>query len=316
MRIQSRMMIWLLVVCIARPVMANNSAKAKMIYKDAHATLENRVEDLLSRMTLKEKVLQLNQYTLGTNNIENNKGVEVKNIPAEIGSLIYFATDPELRNRMQRHAMEDSRLGIPILFGYDAIHGFRTIFPIPLAQACSWNPALVEQGCRVSAQECRMSGVDWTFSPMIDVSRDPRWGRVAECYGEDPYANGVFAQAAVKGYQGNSLAAATSVAACLKHYVGYGASEAGRDYVYTEISRQSLWDTYLLPYEMGVKAGAATIMSSFNDISGTPGSANYYTLTEVLRHRWHFSGMVVSDWAAIQQLKSQGMAKNLKEAGA
>lgn len=230
--------------------------------------------------------------------------------------MIYFATDPELRNRMQRHAMEDSRLGIPILFGYDAIHGFRTIFPIPLAQACSWNPALVEQGCRVSAQECRMSGVDWTFSPMIDVSRDPRWGRVAECYGEDPYANGVFAQAAVKGYQGNSLAAATSVAACLKHYVGYGASEAGRDYVYTEISRQSLWDTYLLPYEMGVKAGAATIMSSFNDISGTPGSANYYTLTEVLRHRWHFSGMVVSDWAAIQQLKSQGMAKNLKEAGA
>lgn len=316
MRIQSRMMIWLLVVCIARPVMANNSAKAKMIYKDAYAPLENRVEDLLSRMTLKEKVLQLNQYTLGTNNIENNKGVEVKNIPAEIGSLIYFATDPELRNRMQRHAMEDSRLGIPILFGYDAIHGFRTIFPIPLAQACSWNPALVEQGCRVSAQECRMSGVDWTFSPMIDVSRDPRWGRVAECYGEDPYANGVFAQAAVKGYQGNSLAAATSVAACLKHYVGYGASEAGRDYVYTEISRQSLWDTYLLPYEMGVKAGAATIMSSFNDISGTPGSANYYTLTEVLRHRWHFSGMVVSDWAAIQQLKSQGMAKNLKEAGA
>ena len=240
----------------------------------------------------------------------------MKNIPAEIGSLIYFATDPELRNRMQRHAMEDSRLGIPILFGYDAIHGFRTIFPIPLAQACSWNPALVEQGCRVSAQECRMSGVDWTFSPMIDVSRDPRWGRVAESYGEDPYANGVFAQAAVKGYQGNSLAAATSVAACLKHYVGYGASEAGRDYVYTEISRQSLWDTYLPPYEMGVKAGAATIMSSFNDISGTPGSANYYTLTEVLRHRWHFSGMVVSDWAAIQQLKSQGMAKNLKEAGA
>lgn len=236
MRIQSRMMIWLLVVCIARPVMANNSAKAKMIYKDAYAPLENRVEDLLSRMTLKEKVLQLNQYTLGTNNIENNKGVEVKNIPAEIGSLIYFATDSELRNRMQRHAMEDSRLGIPILFGYDAIHGFRTIFPIPLAQACSWNPALVEQGCRVSAQECRMSGVDWTFSPMIDVSRDPRWGRVAECYGEDPYANGVFAQAAVKGYQGNSLAAATSAAACLKHYVGYGASEAGRDYVYTEIS--------------------------------------------------------------------------------
>ena len=160
-------------------VSSNLCAKneGKMLYKDAKAPIEERIEDLLSRMTLKEKVMQLNQYTLGRNNIENNKGEEVKDIPAEIGSLIYFPTDPELRNRMQRHAMKDSRLGIPILFGYDAIHGFRTIFPIPLGQACSWNAELVEKACRVSAQECRMSGVDWTFSPMIDVSRDPRWGR-------------------------------------------------------------------------------------------------------------------------------------------
>lgn len=287
----------------------------KMLYKDAKAPIEERIEDLLSRMTLKEKVMQLNQYTLGRNNIENNKGEEVKDIPAEIGSLIYFPTDPELRNRMQRHAMKDSRLGIPILFGYDAIHGFRTIFPIPLGQACSWNAELVEKACRVSAQECRMSGVDWTFSPMIDVSRDPRWGRVAEGYGEDPYANGVFAKASVKGYQGANLANGMSVAACLKHYVGYGASEAGRDYVYTEISRQTLWDTYLPPYKMGVDAGAATIMSSFNDISGVPGSANHYTLTEVLRNKWNYKGMVVSDWGAIMQLQSQGLAKDLKDAG-
>lgn len=298
-------------------VSSNLCAKneGKMLYKDAKAPIEERIDDLLSRMTLKEKVMQLNQYTLGRNNIENNKGEEVKDIPAEIGSLIYFPTDPELRNRMQRHAMKDSRLGIPILFGYDAIHGFRTIFPIPLGQACSWNTDLVEKACRVSAQECRMSGVDWTFSPMIDVSRDPRWGRVAEGYGEDPYANGVFAQASVKGYQGANLSNGKSVAACLKHYVGYGASEAGRDYVYTEISRQTLWDTYLPPYKIGVDAGAATIMSSFNDISGVPGSANHYTLTEVLRNKWNFKGMVVSDWGAIMQLQSQGLAKDLKDAG-
>lgn len=192
--------------------------------------------------------------------------------------------------------MEESRLGIPIIFGYDAIHGFRTIYPISLGQACSWNPGLVEQACAVSAQEARMSGVDWTFSPMIDVARDPRWGRVAEGYGEDPYTNGVFAAASVRGYQGDDMSAENRMAACLKHYVGYGASEAGRDYVYTEISAQTLWDTYLLPYEMGVKAGAATLMSSFNDISGVPGSANPYIMTEILKKRWKHDGFIVSDW--------------------
>ena len=210
--------------------------------------------------------------------------------------------------------MEESRLGIPIIFGYDAIHGFRTIYPISLGQACSWNPGLVEQACAVSAQEARMSGVDWTFSPMIDVARDPRWGRVAEGYGEDPYTNGVFAAASVRGYQGDDMSAENRMAACLKHYVGYGASEAGRDYVYTEISAQTLWDTYLLPYEMGVKAGAATLMSSFNDISGVPGSANPYIMTEILKKRWKHDGFIVSDWGAVEQLKNQGLAATKKDA--
>ena len=288
--------------------------KGGALYKDAKAPIEKRVDDLLSRMTLEEKVMQLNQYTLGRNNNVNNVGEEVKKVPAEIGSLIYFETNPELRNNMQKKAMEESRLGIPIIFGYDAIHGFRTVYPISLAQACSWNPDLVEQACAVSAQEARMSGVDWTFSPMIDVARDPRWGRVAEGYGEDPYANGVFGAASVRGYQGDNLSAENRVAACLKHYVGYGASEAGRDYVYTEISGQTLWDTYLLPYEMGVKAGAATLMSSFNDISGVPGSANPYTMTEILKNRWRHDGFIVSDWGAIEQLKNQGLAATKKEA--
>lgn len=288
--------------------------KGEALYKDAKAPIEKRVDDLLSRMTLEEKVMQLNQYTLGRNNNVNNVGDVVKKVPAEIGSLIYFEATPELRNNMQKKAMEESRLGIPIIFGYDAIHGFRTVYPISLAQACSWNPDLVEQACAVSAQEARMSGVDWTFSPMIDVARDPRWGRVAEGYGEDPYANGVFGAASVRGYQGDNMSAENRVAACLKHYVGYGASEAGRDYVYTEISRQTLWDTYLLPYEMGVKAGAATLMSSFNDISGVPGSANPYTMTEILKNRWRHDGFIVSDWGAIEQLKNQGLAATKKEA--
>ena len=159
-----------------------------------------------------------------------------------------------------------------------------------------------------------MSGVDWTFSPMIDVARDPRWGRVAEGYGEDPYTNGVFAAASVRGYQGDDMSAENRMAACLKHYVGYGASEAGRDYVYTEISAQTLWDTYLLPYEMGVKAGAATLMSSFNDISGVPGSANPYIMTEILKKRWKHDGFIVSDWGAVEQLKNQGLAATKKDA--
>lgn len=294
--------------------LSSKDKKSIPLYKDAKAPIEKRIDDLISRMTLEEKILQLNQYTLGRNNNVNNVGEEVKKVPSEIGSLIYFDINPELRNSMQKKAMEESRLGIPIIFGYDAIHGFRTIYPISLGQACSWNPGLVEQACAVSAQEARMSGVDWTFSPMIDVARDPRWGRVAEGYGEDPYTNGVFAAASVRGYQGDDMSAENRMAACLKHYVGYGASEAGRDYVYTEISAQTLCDTYLLPYEMGVKAGAATLMSSFNDISGVPGSANPYIMTEILKKRWKHDGFIVSDWGAVEQLKNQGLAATKKDA--
>ncbi|WP_183305904.1 beta-glucosidase BglX [Dysgonomonas hofstadii] len=292
----------------------NLSAQDKPLYKDANQSIEKRIEDLLSRMTPEEKAMQLNQYTLGRNDNANNMADPVNDIPAEIGSLIYFSSDPALRNQVQKKAMEKSRLGIPVIFGYDVIHGYRTVYPISLGQACSWNPELVKKACAVAAQEARMSGVDWTFSPMIDVARDGRWGRVAEGYGEDPYTNAVFSVASVKGYQGDDISGNKNVAACLKHYVGYGASEAGRDYVYTEISKQTLWDTYMLPYEEGVKAGAATLMSCFNDISGTPGTANRYILTEVLKNRWGHDGFVVSDWGAIEQLRSQGVAKDKKEA--
>ena len=292
------------------------TGEALASYKDASAPEEFRVEDLLSRMTLKEKALQLSQYTIGRNDNVNNIGEAVLSIPAEIGSLIYFDTDPALRNAMQKRAVEESRLGIPILFGYDDIHGFKTLYQISLGQACSWNPSLVEKMCAHSAREARRSGVDWTFSPMIDVARDPRWGRVAEGYGEDPYLNGVYGAASVRGYQGAGLDSFDAVAACLKHYVGYGASEAGRDYVYTEISRPTLWNTYLYPYKMSLDAGAVSLMSSFNDISGVPGSANRYTLTEVLRGEWGFDGLVVSDWDAVKQLINQGYSATLREASA
>jgi beta-glucosidase len=288
---------------------------SKTLYKDGKAPIEARINDLLKRMTLEEKILQLNQYTFGENMNPNNLETEVRTIPSGIGSLIYFSADPDLRNRIQKKAMEDTRLGIPILFGFDVIHGFRTVYPISLAQACSWNPSLVTEATAIAAKEAKLSGVDWTFSPMIDVARDPRWGRVSEGYGEDPYTNSVFGVATVKGYQGNSLSAPYSIAACLKHYVGYGMSEGGRDYHSTDISPQSLWDTYMPPYEACVKAGAATLMSAFNDISGIPATSNHYTLTEILKHRWKHDGFVVADWNAVDQLRAQGVAKDRKEAG-
>ncbi len=314
MRNKSKAILVLSSLILCGSCMQAQSKKQTPVYKQSNQPIETRIDDLLSRMTLEEKVLQLNQYTLGRNNNANNVEEAVKELSAEIGSVIYFDSNPILRNVAQRKAMEESRLGIPILFAHDVIHGFRTVYPISLAQACSWNTELVKQACAVAAQESRASGTDWTFSPMVDVARDGRWGRIAEGYGEDPYTNAVFGVASIQGYQGNALSDKNSIAACLKHYVGYGASEAGRDYTYTEISRQTLWDTYMLPYEEGIKAGAATVMSCFNDISGTPGTANHYILTEVLKDRWQHDGFVVSDWGAIQQLRSQGVAADRKEA--
>ncbi len=284
------------------------------VYKDKNAPIESRVRDLIGRMTIEEKIYQLTQVAFGKNMNINNIGGEMDKIPPEMGSIIYVNQDPAVRNALQKKAIEDSRLGIPILFANDIIHGFKTIYPISLGQACSWNPEIVKQACAVAAKESRSSGIDWTFSPMVDVARDPRWGRVAEGYGEDPYANAVFSIASVQGYQGDDLGDENTIAACLKHYVGYGASEGGRDYVYTEISKQTLWDTYLPPFEAGVNAGAATIMSGFHDISGVPASANYYTLTEVLKEKWGFNGFVVSDWNSVKQLRSQGVAGSDREA--
>lgn len=302
-------------VLMSSYVFAASVSVPKPKYKNATLPIEVRVSDLLSRMTLKEKAAQLTQETLGYNDNVNNIGLYANNTPIEeLGSLIYFGATSALRDSIQKRAVENTRLGIPVLFGYDVIHGFSTIYPVPIAQACSWNPDLVKIASEMAAMEAKAAGVNWTFSPMIDIARDARWGRVVEGYGEDPYTTGVFGVAAIKGYQGDALSGVNSIAACLKHFVGYGLSEGGRDYSTTNISNQALWDTYFIPYHMGVKAGAATVMSAFNDINGVPASCNNYTLNDVLKGQWKFNGVVVSDWAAIESLISQGAAADRKEA--
>lgn len=286
------------------------------IYKDAGAPVDLRVEDLLSRMTLREKIFQISQGFTGTNDNPNNVMENFKNFPPETGSLIYYSNTSELGNMLQKKAVEETRLGIPILFGYDAIHGFITEFPIPLAQAASFNTELAGKANEICARECYDAGVHWTFSPMTDIARDPRWGRIMEGYGEDPYLASRFTEAVVRAYQGDDPSEPGRIAACLKHYVGYGASEAGRDYTAVDISRQTLWDTYLQPFKEGVQAGALTLMSAFNTLNGVPASANRYTLTDVLKNKWGFGGFVVSDWGAVEQLLIQGAATDLKECAA
>ena len=284
------------------------------VYKNSSAPIESRINDLMSRMTLKEKVLQLAQYTISSRFVYHSEDEAMQHINPYAGSYVYNDIGASLRNKVQKLAIEQTRLGIPILFGTDVIHGFRSVFPIGLGCGCSWNTDLYQQACTIAAREARTSGHDWIFSPMVDVCREPRWGRIAEGYGEDPYTATRFAVAAIKGFQGNSLNAPNTVAACMKHYVGYGASEAGRDYVSSEISRQTLWETYLPPYEAGLKAGAASIMSAFNEIEGIPSSGNPYTLTEILRNKWHWNGLVVSDYSAVHQLVAQHVAANTADA--
>ncbi|MFW5685778.1 MAG: glycoside hydrolase family 3 N-terminal domain-containing protein [Spirochaetota bacterium] len=277
-------------------------------YQDSSLPIEERVSDLVSRMTIEEKTDQLIQIVMGLDENPNNAGQG--SFRPTVGSILASKRGAAAHNEYQRIAVEETRLGIPIIWGYDVIHGCYTVYPVSLAQACSFNPELVEAAARVAAEEALAAGLNWTFAPMIDVCRDPRWGRIVEGYGEDPYLNGVFGAATVRGFQTDDLSKPEAIAACLKHFVGYGASEGGRDYTYTDVSRHALWESYLPPYEMGVRAGAATIMSSFNDISGTPAVVNRYALTEILRERWGFSGFVVSDWASLQQLGPQGFSND------
>jgi len=277
--------------------------------------LQARVESLLARMTLEDKVGQLNQLSVdsltGPERKVDNGDELIRS--GRVGSIINAVTARET-NAYQRKAVEGSSLHIPILFGLDVIHGFRTLFPIPLGLSASWDPALVEQTARFAAEEASGQGVRWTFSPMVDMARDPRWGRIAEGAGEDPYLGSAFARAYVRGYQGERLDDPTSVVACAKHFVGYGAAEGGRDYNTTEISERTLRDVYLPPFHAAVDAGAGTVMSAFNAIDGVPASANPFTLTQVLRREWGFLGFVDSDWTAVRELMLHGIADDERTA--
>ena len=295
-----------LLLAAALGAQARNGS-GKPAYKDASRPVEERVSDLLSRMTLEEKVMQLNQYTLGRNDNANNMADPVNDIPAEIGSLIYYGSSPELRNRVQRKAVEESRLGIPLLIGLDVIHGYKTVFPIPLAISCSWNPELIRKSARIAAEEASAFGINWFYSPMVDIARDARWGRIAEGSGEDPWWGSEIAKAMVKGYQGDDLSAPNTVMACVKHYALYGASEAGRDYNTVDMSRVAMYNYYLPPYKAAAEAGAGSFMSSFNVVDGIPATGNRWLLTDVLRDQWKFDGFVVSDAGSVGEMTAHGM---------
>ena len=284
------------------------SEGTKPIYLDPSQSVEARVEDLLGRMTLEEKIGQMCQNTKYPESHEQL--VEA----GRVGSL-FNVTGAEQTNEVQRIAVERSRLGIPMIFGLDVIHGYSTIYPIPLAIASSWDPKMVEKAASMAAAEASSEGIHWTFAPMVDIARDPRWGRVAEGAGEDPYLGSAMARAWVEGYQGESLADPGTIVACPKHYVAYGGAEGGRDYNTVEVSERTLRDVYLPPFKAAVEAGAGTLMSAFNDLNGIPTSANRFTLTTVLREEWGFEGFVVSDFNSIGELVSHGIAGTRAQAG-
>ena len=277
----------------------------------SNAASEKKVEALLQKMKLEEKVGQLVQYSAGQPTGPGTGRTDYEDMirKGEVGALFNITTARQV-NEYQRVAMEQSRLHIPLLFGLDVIHGFRTEFPIPLGLASAWDPDLVARTARVAARETSASGVRWTFSPMVDIARDARWGRMAEGSGEDPYLGAALARAYVRGYQGERLDAPESIAACPKHFVGYGAAEGGRDYNSVEISEHTLRQFYLPPFHAAIDAGAATLMSSFNSLNGVPASANPFTLKQILRREWGFAGIVDSDFTSVAELVAHGIAND------
>jgi beta-glucosidase len=273
------------------------------------ADIEKKIDALIARMTVEEKLGQMSQTVFG--DLTDQRKEEIRQ--GRWGSLFGGGT-PAQKAEAQRIALKESRLGLPLIFGDDVIHGRTTTFPIPLGQAASWDPELIRQAARVAARETAATGTHWTFSPMMDIARDPRWGRIAEGFGEDPLLASRMAVAMVRGYQGDSLDAADSIAACAKHYVGYGAAEGGRDYNATWIPENLLRDVYLPPFHASQEAGVATVMSAFNDLNGVPTSANAFTLRQVLRDEWKFDGFVVSDYTAIEELIAHGYAADQADA--
>jgi beta-glucosidase len=287
------------------------------ISKSQQSRFEHQADSLIERMTLQEKIGQLNQYNdnweaTGPVTFDSTKAEQAKK--GEIGSLLN-CLGVERTRHWQSLAMQ-SRLKIPLLFGQDVVHGFKTTFPIPLAEACSWDLDAIYRSARIAATEASACGINWTFAPMVDIARDPRWGRVMEGSGEDPYLGSLIAQARVKGFQGEKLGQTNTLMACAKHFAAYGAAVGGRDYNSVDMSDIQLYETYLPPFKACVDAGIASFMTSFNDLNGTPATGNHKLLTDILRTQWGFTGFVVSDWGAVGEMVNHGNVKNDYEAAA
>jgi len=280
---------------------------ASFAQKLSDSEIEQRVNALLQKMTLQEKAGQITQLVgMNSHTAELIKQGKVGSILGVLGA--------DNTNEAQHAAVESSRLKIPLIIGYDVIHGYRTVFPVPLASAGSFDPEMIEQSERVAAKEATASGVKWVFAPMVDIARDPRWGRIVEGAGEDPYLGSVVAAARVRGFQGSNIADPQSVVACAKHYVAYGAAEGGRDYNTVDISEELLREVYLPPFHAAVDAGVGTLMSAFNDLNGVPATANHHTLTDILRDEWKFNGFVVSDYGSVHELIPHGIAADDSQA--
>lgn len=280
-------------------------------------TFEQRADSVLALMTLEEKVGQLVQYSGGwATGAETGRPSEGSNELIKKGKVGSFlnVVGAEQTKKMQKAAVEESRLKIPLIFGLDVIHGYRSTFPVPIGEASTWNPTLIQKSARMQAEEASSGGVHWTFNPMVDIARDPRWGRIMEGSGEDPYLGSLMAAARVRGYQGDDLSANNTILACVKHYAAYGGAEGGRDYNTVDMSERNFRDFYLPPYKAAVEAGAGSLMASFNEIGGIPSSASKFLLTKILRDEWKTDAMVVSDWNSIGELIPHGVAKDLREA--
>ncbi len=278
------------------------------------ANIERKIDNLLARMTLAEKLGQLQQLDGEANGNFRPEHLDLVR-KGLLGSTLNVRGAART-NQLQRVAMNESRLKIPLLFGFDVIHGYRTVFPIPLGEAATWDPAAVEQSAAIAAKEARAAGVHWTFAPMVDIARDARWGRIAEGSGEDPFLGSAMARARVMGFQGRDYSAGDKVVATAKHWVAYGAAEAGRDYNTTDVSERTLREVYFPPFKAALDAGVGTFMSAFNDLDGVPTSGNPFTLTAVLRDEWKFDGIVVSDYESVKEMINHGFAANEKEAAA
>src|ERR1700741_2159260 len=286
------------------------------VAQTADAKMKSFIDGLMKKMTLDEKIGQLNLPGSGdiVTGQAGNSDIAKKIEQGKVGGLFNIKSVAKIKE-VQKLAVEKSRLKIPMLFGMDVIHGYETVFPIPLGMSCIWNMKLVERSAQIAAQEASADGINWTFSPMVDISRDPRWGRISEGNGEDAYLGAQIAKAMVRGYQGTDLSKNNTIMSCVKHYALYGAAEAGRDYNTTDMSRVRMYNEYLLPYKGAVDAGAGSVMSSFNEVDGIPATANKFLMTDVLRKQWGFSGFVVTDYTGINEMEAHGMG-DLKQVSA